>query len=118
MWNLTYYHPKLCLEVGGPALTNRLWLPFAKQNIDCPPQKALKSRITGLTFGSGSYFQASFISQGMELERAMEEKLTKQGRDWYSLGGFRDVGPMRSSSPNNRFPLEWLISAESAMWVG
>lgn len=99
-------------------LTNRLKLPFANQNIDCPSQKKLKWRIIGLTVGSGRYFQASFISQGMELERVMEEKLTKQGRDWYSLGWFRDVGPMWSSSANNRFPLGWLISAASAMWVG
>lgn len=87
------------------ALANRLWLPVANHNIDCPPQKNLKSRIIGLAVGIGNYFQASFVSQGMELERVVEEKLTKQGRDWYSLGGFWDVGPMRSFSPNNRFPL-------------
>lgn len=57
-------------------------------------RKSSKSRIIGLAVGSGGYFGAGFISQGMELERVMEEKLTKQGRDWYSLGGFRDVGPM------------------------
>lgn len=34
------------------------------------------------------------------------------------MGGFRAMGPIWSSSPNNRSTLRWLILAENTVWVG
>lgn len=109
--------PKAPLESWIHALTNKLRLPFANQNIDCASQKKLKWRIIWLTVGSGRYFQASFISQGMELERVMEEKLTKQGETgihWEDSGMW---GQCEVSLQTTVFHYDDLF-LQRAMWVG
>lgn len=73
----TCFHPKLrsgaALRLGVRALTDKLQLPSANNNIDRPPMKKLKSRNIGHTVGTESLLQARPCLQRKKLEPLVEE---------------------------------------------